>query len=111
MPWVRPQAAMPLGDKQQQVADVYLRTVSTMEKLRQTLRDEHSFLIKVGGTARRFGTLLVTMRLADVSSALLLPQCGHAAPAVRVLPGWVQMQCQCLGRAVCVVRLWSCQRM
>ena len=44
---MRPQAAMPLGDKQQQVADVYLRTVSTMEKLRQTLRDEHSFLIQV----------------------------------------------------------------
>ena len=29
------------------VADVYLRTVATMDKLRETLRDEHSFLIQV----------------------------------------------------------------
>ena len=31
------------------VADVYLRTVATMDKLRETLRDEHSFLIQVSG--------------------------------------------------------------
>ena len=29
------------------MADVYLRTVATMDKLRETLRDEHSFLIQV----------------------------------------------------------------
>ena len=37
----------PLGDKAALVADVYLRTVATMDKLRETLRDEHSFLMQV----------------------------------------------------------------
>ena len=40
------------------VADVYLRTVATMDKLRETLRDEHSFLIQVG-TCVPQGTQLV----------------------------------------------------
>ena len=37
------QAAQPLGDKQAQVAALHERTRDIMDKLRETLRDEHSF--------------------------------------------------------------------
>ncbi len=40
------QDGYPLGDKAALVADLHLRTVSTMDKLRETLRDEHSFLMQ-----------------------------------------------------------------
>ena len=42
------QDGFPLGDRAGLVADLHLRTVSTMDKLRETLRDEHSFLMQVG---------------------------------------------------------------
>jgi len=40
---LNPQAAQPLGDKQAQVAALHERTRDIMDKLRETLRDEHSF--------------------------------------------------------------------
>ena len=40
------QDGYPIGDKAGLVADLHLRTVSTMDKLRETLRDEHSFLMQ-----------------------------------------------------------------
>ena len=42
------QDGFPLGDRAGLVADLHLRTVSTMDKLRETLRDEHSCLMQVG---------------------------------------------------------------
>ena len=41
------QAAQPLGDKQAQVAALHERTRDIMDKLRETLRDEHSFSFQV----------------------------------------------------------------
>ena len=52
---VRLQGGYPLGDKAALVADVYLRTVATMDKLRETLRDEHSFLIQVDAQRKARG--------------------------------------------------------
>jgi len=51
------QGGYPLGDKAAMVADVYLRTVATMDKLRETLRDEHSFLIQVSKLRRGWTAL------------------------------------------------------
>ena len=58
----RLQGGYPLGDKAAMVADVYLRTVATMDKLRETLRDEHSFLIQVGAGGQHDGSCPATLR-------------------------------------------------
>ncbi len=46
------QAAQPLGDKQAQVAALHERTRDIMDKLRETLRDEHSFSFQVRAQRR-----------------------------------------------------------
>lgn len=40
------QASLPGGERHAAVGTEYLQSVATMDKLRETLRDEHSFLVQ-----------------------------------------------------------------
>ena len=64
-----------MGDKTALVADQHLRTVSTMDKLRETLRDEHSFLMQARCMLLSFvcahRSRKVVMRLTPTESLLV----------------------------------------
>jgi len=78
------QGGYPLGDKAAMVADVYLRTVATMDKLRETLRDEHSFLIQVGPVST-----LTFYLWSAIANAVRMPPFSHQhpSPSCRSLEG------------------------
>ena len=81
-----PQAAQPLGDKQAQVAALHERTRDIMDKLRETLRDEHSFSFQACLRTCSGLHLFCTVRQLQQSrrlSALLMPvNHGHVHKAV-----------------------------